>query len=94
MTLDEFKLQVRLNRGKLTKHDEDLETIFMFGIDELIQFTLEKKLMGVKNIASVALLPTSEQVGFCSFMAEKEWKANKNELELWFSQNTELVVLE
>lgn len=87
MTIQDFKAQTRLNRGKLTKFDAELEMIFKHGIPDLLDFTLNKKLMGIENISFIATRPISYQENFCSWMAEKKWKAEKNELDLWFSQN-------
>lgn len=87
MTLEEFKAQTRLARGKLTKHDADLEMIYQHGIPALQEFTLTKKLMGVKNICFVATRPVAYQEKFCNWMMNKNWKAKKNELDLWFSSN-------
>ena len=84
---DEFKTQVRLNRGKLTKFDTELEMIFKHGIPGVIEFTLNKKLMGIENISFVATRPKNYQEKFCTWMGEKNWKAEKNELDLWFSEN-------
>ena len=87
MTLAEFKAQVRENRGKLTHNDGDLDIIYSKGILELLRFTLTKKLMGIKNISWVAAQPTTYQLKFCNWMASKNWKATKNELELWTERN-------
>lgn len=83
MTFEEFKSSMRANRGKLTKHDEDLATIYIGGTQALIDFALTKKLMGVKNIAWVADQPKAYQDRFTNWMAEKNWKATKQEVELW-----------
>ena len=87
MLFEEFKAQMRANRGKLTRHDEDLATIYVGGTDALIDFALNKKLMGVKNIAWVAEQSTAYQNRFTNWMAEKGWKADKNEIELWAQRN-------
>jgi len=87
MTEHDFTTQVRLNRGKLTKHSEDIVMIFRYGIPQLHEFTLTKKLMGIKNISFIATKPRRYQQKFCSWMADKHWKATKNELDLWFSTN-------
>lgn len=87
MTLDEFKTKVRENRGKLSKHDEDLEVIFEKGEQCLIDFTLEKKLMGIQNIRWVAERSPVYQKQFCRWMAGKNWKAEKNEIQLWIDNN-------
>ena len=87
MTSAEFKAQVRENRGKLTHNEGDLNTIYVSGIEALKEFTLSKKLMGIKNIAWVAEKSTTYQTKFCNWMASKNWKATKNELELWAERN-------
>lgn len=87
MTLNQFKINMRVNRGKLTKHDQDMTIIFTDGTPELMLFALDKKLMGVHNIAWIATQPIGYQNRFTNWMAEKNWKADKNELDLWFSQN-------
>ena len=83
MTLQDFKDEVRATRGKLTKHETDLEVIYHNGIPELLQFTLEKKLMGVRNITWIALRPINVQETFIKWMASKNWKATKDELDLY-----------
>jgi len=87
MTLDEFKTELRLRRGKLTKFDEDIETIYTEGTAELAYFALNKKLMGIHNIAWVAVQSKAYQKRFTDWMADKHWKAEKNELDLWFTDN-------
>ena len=84
MTLDEFKLEMRLCRGKLKDMDKDLSLIYNLGIKELRDFALTKKLMGVSNIAELSLLDQNQQRLFCSWIASKHWKAEKNEIELKF----------
>ena len=83
MTLTKFKTEVRQCRGKLTRHDQDLEDIYNFGIPGLVYFTLDKKLMGISNIAWMALQPKAKQEQFITWMSDKNWKASKNELEMW-----------
>lgn len=90
MKLKKFKKEVRRRRGKLTKHDKDLEVIHTYGIDALRMFTLEKKLMGIHNIAFIAMQDDEYQENFCSWMATKKWKADKNELDLWFGENNKV----
>ena len=85
MTFEEFKREVRATRGKLTKHDKDLREIYVSGTEELREFTLKKKLMGVHNIAWIATNTTAYQDEFTQWMADKNWKANKNELDLWLA---------
>lgn len=89
MTLDEFKTKVRENRGKLSKHDEDLEVIFEKGEPCLHDFTLEKKLMGIQNIRWVAEHSKVYQEQFCRWMATKHWKATKDEIQLWVDNNVD-----
>ncbi len=87
MTLNKFKTEVRLNRGKLTNYDQELEDIYNLGIIELAYFTIEKKLMGIRNIAWVASQPMTYQEKFLKWMAEKGWKATANEIDLWTSSH-------
>ena len=87
MTLDDFKNELRLARGKLTRHDEDMDVIYRHGTAELRDFTLTKKLMGIRNIAWIATQPIEYQARFTGWMANKNWKAEKNELDLWFANN-------
>ena len=87
MTLGEFRVEVRDRRGKLTKHDEDLRVIYVFGTIALRHFTLNKKLMGIKNITWIATQSDAYQKRFTDWMADKNWKAEKNELDLWFADN-------
>ena len=87
MKYDEFAREVRLTRGRLTKHDNDIRDIYLGGTDELKEFTLKKKLMGVRNIAWIATQTVEYQDKFTKWMSEKNWKAPKHELDLWFSQN-------
>ena len=87
MTLEEFKNEMRLNRGKLTKYDTDLEVIYDSGTTDLVNFALNKKLMGVHNISWIAIQSYGYQIKFTTWMADKNWKASKEELDLWFSQN-------
>jgi len=87
MTEPDFKTEVRLARGKLTNHDVDMETIYRHGTAQLRDFTLTKKLMGIKNIAWIATQPPVYQNEFTEWMDEKDWKADKNELDLWFAAN-------
>lgn len=85
--LQDFKNKVRNRRGALTSFDSHMAVIFKYGTKELKQFTLDKKLMGIENISWIALKPIDYQNKFTSWMLTKHWKAEKNELELWFSQN-------
>ncbi len=39
--------------------------------------------MGIRNIAYIANQPVPVQKTFIKWMADKGWKATKNELELW-----------
>lgn len=87
MELEEFKAEVRDRRGKLTKHDNDLEIIYTKGTEPLRFFTLKKKLMGVSNIAWVATQPIGYQNRFTSWMADKNWKADTPTRDLWFADN-------
>lgn len=83
MTYDEFQATMRANRGKLTRHDDDLRDIYLGGTEELKEFALTKKLMGVKNIAWIATRSIAYQNRFTTWMADKEWKATKQEVEMW-----------
>ncbi len=87
MTYSEFATELRMRRGRLSKHDADIATIYTKGTKELIEFTLEKKLMGIANIAKIATQSPEYQRKFTTWMAGKGWKAHKNELDLWFSSN-------
>ena len=86
---DEFATQVRLNRGKLSNYDEELATIYFKGVPGLREFTLDKKIMGIKNISVIAGKSIRFQERFLSFMADKDWKATKDEIELWFLDATQ-----
>ncbi len=87
MTLIDFKQQTRLSRGKLTNHDQDLEDIYNLGIPGLIYFTMDKKLMGISNIAWMAHQPKVYQVEFLKWMANLQWKATAENINLWISSN-------
>ena len=87
MTLEDFKREVRDRRGKLTKHDQDLMDIYLGGSEALKDFTLNKKLMGVRNIAWVSAQSDAYQKRFTEWMADKNWKAQKNEIEMWLADN-------
>ena len=87
MTLQQFKTETRLSRGKLTNHDQDLEDIYTLGVPGLVYFTMDRKLMGIANIAHIAQRPKEYQVKFLTWMADKGWKATKNELELRLSDD-------
>lgn len=87
MDREDFVQQMRESRGKLTRYTRELEDIYENGIPALLEFSLTKKLMGVKNIQWISLQDGEYQERFCNFMEDKNWKADKNELDLWFSQN-------
>ena len=61
--------------------------IFDFGTDGLIDFALNKKLLGVVNIAEMALsLSHEEQDDFIEWVAEKGYKAPKQEVYLKYHE--------
>ena len=43
--------------------------------------------MGIKNIRWIAIQTTEYQTKFTDWMSNKDWKATKNELDLFFSEN-------
>ena len=94
MKYDEFAREVRLTRGRLTKYDNDIRDIFLGGTKELKEFTLKKKLMGVRNIAWISTQTVKYQDKFTKWMAEKNWKAPKHELDLWFSVRIKVMLMD
>ena len=87
MTKQDFIDNMRLSRGKLTKETNALEYIWENGTPALLDFALSKKLMGVRNIHWIATQDLEYQTAFTDWMRDKNWKASKDELDLWFSQN-------
>ena len=74
MTLELFAQTLRLNRGRLTKHNEDIRDIYLSGTPALREFALTKKLMGIKNIRWIAIQTTEYQTKFTDWMSNRDWK--------------------
>lgn len=85
MSEADFIDEVVSRRGIRSNMDVQLSQIFKLGVPELATFTIEKKLMGINNIQYIAHLDRSVQLEFLGWMEAKNWKAKKDELDLWFS---------
>ena len=85
----DFISAVQLFKGghNTPKYLKILTEMFPTMTMNLKYFTLRKKLMGTENISWIATQSSEYQEKFCSWYANKNWKAEKNELDLWFSQN-------
>ena len=85
MTKEQFKQEVRLVRGKLSKLDSELDKIYTDGISELRDLCINSKQMGIKNISELTNLTFSEQYEWYEWIVAKGFKATKNEMELKIS---------
>jgi len=82
MTKIEFKTETRLARGKLSKLDGELDTIYNDGIVELRELCYKNKQMGITNIAELTKLDAKDQKNWFVWLSAKGFKATKNEMEL------------
>ena len=82
MTLEQFKSETRLTRGRLTGMDEALETIYNDGIELLRLLCYKNKQMGIANIAELTKLSEINQINWYQWLESKGFKAQKNEMEL------------
>jgi len=89
MTLNEFKTKVRINRGKLSTMDSQLEDIYLNGTLELLHFTMEQKILGIEGIANIAWEDKEYQTKFMKYIASRNNKVNKNDIDLWLASNKE-----
>ena len=54
MTLQTYKEKIRTYRGHLKSMDKELESIYDFGTEEFIEFSLTSKAIGVTKMAYIA----------------------------------------
>ena len=52
--LKDFKRELRFNRGRLTKMDDELKIIFICGSDLFKEYSLREKHIGVAKMADIA----------------------------------------
>ena len=85
MTLEQFKIETRLTRGRLSKLDSELDKIYTDGIPELRDLCISSKQMGIRNISELTHLTHEEQYEWYDWLAAKGFKASRNEIELMIS---------
>ncbi len=85
MTRQQFKDQIRTNRGRLTSNEQELEDIYLGGTGDFIDFMLNTKHIGVIKASEIAnRLTTEQQDEFVEFV--EATKAKRNDIDLWLSE--------
>lgn len=83
MTLTDFKRQMRMNRGKLSKMDAQLETIYTHGSSNFRIHMLNTKNIGLDNACNIIdrLLPV-EQSELVTWIETTKPKPDADKVEL------------
>ena len=85
MTNDEFKRQVRQNRGSLKSMDDELECINTIGTPALIAYTIHTKQVGIKTIAEISRATAIKQSNFIVWVSIV--KRTKQDIDLYMADN-------
>ena len=80
MTQDTYKDSIRKYRGHLRSMDEELNSIYELGSNELTEWSLGSKIIGVSKIAKIAELDKDIQVKFLIWV--QAYKRTKNDIDV------------
>jgi len=83
VTKEQYKEQMRTNRGRLKSVDAELEDIHYCGSDKLLEWSLHTKATGVTKIAYIATsIVISEQDDFVDWYYEQPRTATDIDIKL------------
>lgn len=85
MRLEDYKAKMRVNRGRLTSMDAEMEDLWTNGTIPFREFSLHTKCLGISKLAWIAnFLEAHEQLEFIEWV--KENNPNKLEIETKLSE--------